>query len=31
MNLKEKLAIKAKPIDKALKDYLKIREPRKQI
>ena len=29
MNLKEKLAIKAKPINKALEEYLKIREPKK--
>ena len=29
MNLKEKLAIKAKPINKALEEYLKIREPEK--
>jgi len=29
MNLKEKLAIKAKPINKALEGYLKIREPEK--
>ena len=29
MNLKEKLAIKAKPINKALEEYLKVREPEK--
>ena len=29
MNLKEKIAIRAKPIDKALQKYLKIREPTK--
>tara|TARA_B100000686_G_scaffold33166_1_gene34776 strand:- start:2369 stop:3349 length:981 start_codon:yes stop_codon:yes gene_type:complete len=29
MNLKEKLVIKAKPINKALEEYLKIREPEK--
>ena len=29
MNLKEKLAIKAKPINKALEQYLKVREPEK--
>ena len=29
MNLKEKLAIKAKPVNKALEKYLKIREPKK--
>ena len=29
MNLKEKIAIKAKPVDKVLKKYLKIREPTK--
>ena len=29
MNLKEKLAVKAKPINKALENYLKIREPKK--
>ena len=29
MNLKEKLALKAKPINDALEKYLKIREPKK--
>tara|TARA_B110000014_G_scaffold231598_1_gene193752 strand:- start:1199 stop:2179 length:981 start_codon:yes stop_codon:yes gene_type:complete len=29
MNLKEKIAIRAKPIDEALQNYLKIREPTK--
>lgn len=29
MNLKKKIAVKAEPIDKALREYLKIREPRK--
>ena len=29
MNLKEKIAIRAKPIDKTLQDYLKVREPTK--
>ena len=29
MNLKEKIAIRAKPIDNTLKKYLKIREPNK--
>ena len=29
MNLKEKLAIRAKPVDEALKNYLEIREPKK--
>ena len=29
MSLKKKIAVKAEPIDKALREYLKIREPRK--
>ena len=29
MNLKEKIAEKAKPVEKALEDYLRIREPKK--
>ena len=29
MSLKKKIAVKAKPIEKALREYLKIREPRK--
>ena len=29
MSLKKKIATKAEPIDKALREYLKIREPKK--